>query len=102
MSHLLVFEFPTAGPFGTEAVQAYRALAEDIAGEKGLVFKVWTEDAETGIAGGVYLFETKGDADRYLAFHSARLAGYGVTDIEARSYGVNDGLSALTGVPQRA
>jgi hypothetical protein len=101
MAHLLVFEFPSAGPFGTEAVAAFGELARDISGEKGLVFKVWTEDAETGIAGGAYLFETKEDADRYLAFHSERLRGYGVTDIEVRSYGVNDGLSALTGIPPR-
>jgi hypothetical protein len=101
MAHLLVFEFPSAGPFGAEAVAAFGELARDISGEKGLVFKVWTEDAETGIAGGAYLFETKEDADRYLAFHSERLRGYGVTDIEVRSYGVNDGLSALTGIPPR-
>ena len=101
MAHLLVFEFPSAGPFGSEAVAAFSDLAHDIAGEKGLVFKVWTEDAETGIAGGAYLFETKADADRYLAFHSERLRGYGVTDIDVRSYGVNDGLSALTGIPPR-
>ena len=101
MAHLLVFEFPSAGPFGAEAVAAFGELARDIAGEKGLVFKVWTEDADTGITGGAYLFETKEDADRYLAFHSERLRGHGVTDIEVRSYGVNDGLSALTGIPPR-
>jgi hypothetical protein len=101
MAHLLVFEFPSAGPFGAEAVAAFGDLARDIASEKGLVFKVWTEDAGTGIAGGAYLFETKEDADRYLAFHTERLQGYGVTDIDARSYGVNDGLSAITGIPPR-
>ena len=51
--------------------------------------------------GGAYLFETKEDADRYLAFHSERLRSVGVTDIDARSYGVNDGLSAITGIPPR-
>jgi len=101
MAHLLVFEFPSQGPFGADAVAAFGDLARDIAGEDGLVFKVWTEDAETGIAGGAYLFETKEDADRYLAFHTQRLQGYGVTDIDARSYGVNDGLSAITGIPLR-
>ncbi|MFK4834779.1 monooxygenase [Microbacterium sp. ZW T2_14] len=101
MAHLLVFEFPSPGPFGAEAVAAFSELAHDIAGEKGLVFKVWTEDPETGVAGGAYLFETKEDADRYLAFHSERLRSVGVTDIDARSYGVNDGLSAITGIPPR-
>ena len=101
MAHLLIFEFPSKGPFGPDAVAAFGDLARDIAGEEGLVFKVWTEDAETGIAGGAYLFETKTDAERYLAFHSERLRGFGVTDIDVRSYGVNDGLSALTGIPPR-
>ncbi|WP_203582085.1 monooxygenase [Microbacterium hibisci] len=101
MAHLLVFEFPSPGPYGDEAVAAFGDLARDIAGEQGLVFKVWTEDPGTGIAGGAYLFETKADAERYLAFHTERLNGFGVTDIDARSYPVNDGLSAITGIPPR-
>lgn len=96
MATLLVFEFPSAGPFGADAVAAYRELAEHIAQEHGLVWKLWTEDATRGVAGGVYLFDNAADAERYTAFHSARLAGFGITGIDARSYDVNDGLSAIT------
>ncbi len=96
MATLLVFEFPSDGPFGAEAVEAYRGLAEHIANEEGLRWKVWTEHAERRVAGGVYLFETEADAERYTAFHTERLAGFGITGIDARSYDVNVGLSELT------
>jgi len=96
MATLLVFEFPSDGPYGEEAVEAYRELAEHISGEHGLVWKVWTENPATAVAGGVYLFDNADDAARYTAFHSERLAGFGITGIDARSYDVNEGLSAIT------
>jgi hypothetical protein len=96
MATILVFEFPSAGPFGAEAAEAYRGLAEDIAGEPGLRWKVWTEHQERGVAGGVYLFDTAADAERYTAFHTERLRGFGITDIDARSFETNDALSEIT------
>lgn len=56
---LLQIDFPTAGPFGTEMSEQLAALAESIAGEPGLVWKIWTESADTGEAGGIYLFEDR-------------------------------------------
>ena len=53
MTQLLVFEFPSTGPFGAEAETAYADLAKDIAGQEGLSWKVWTEDPQRGGAGGV-------------------------------------------------
>lgn len=96
MATLLVFEFPSDGPYGAEAVAAYRELAEHIAQEDGLVWKVWTENPERAVAGGVYLFDNQDDAQRYTAFHSERLAGFGITNIEARSYDVNPELTGIT------
>lgn len=96
MATLLVFEFPSDGPYGDEAVEAYRGLAEHIAQEHGLAWKVWTENPGNAVAGGVYLFDNAEDAARYTAFHSERLAGFGITGIDARSYEVNEGLSAIT------
>lgn len=96
MATLLVFEFPSDGPYGAEAATAYRELAEHISAEHGLRWKVWTENPPRKVAGGVYLFETAADAERYTAFHSERLAGFGITGIEARSYDVNEPLSVIT------
>jgi hypothetical protein len=44
----------------------------------------------------VYLFDNAEDAARYTAFHTERLAGFGITQIDARSFDVNQGLSAIT------
>ncbi|GCD18508.1 monooxygenase [Cellulomonas algicola] len=99
MAHLLFFDFPTDGPVGDEAVTTFGDLAADIAAEDGLLWKVWTEDAEAGTAGGAYLFTDRASAERYLAKHTARLAGFGITDVTTFSTPVNAGLSAITHAP---
>lgn len=95
MTTLLVFEFPSTGPFGAEAEAAYADLATDIAGQDGLIWKVWTEDPQRQVAGGVYLFADEASAQVYVEKHTARLAGFGITDITATSYEVNEGLSRI-------
>ncbi|ALP49133.1 monooxygenase [Corynebacterium glutamicum] len=95
MTTLLVFEFPSTGPFGAEAEAAYTELATDIAGQDGLIWKVWTEDSQRDVAGGVYLFADEASAQAYVKKHTARLAGFGITDITATSYAVNEGLSRI-------
>lgn len=96
MSTLLVFEFPFAGPWGEEAAVALNGLALDIAGEPDLLWKVWTEAPERGVAGGVYLFRTEEAAQAYTAKHSARLAQFGITGIDTRSFSVNEALTSVT------
>lgn len=95
MSTLLVVEFPSTGPYGAEAATAYADLAADIATESDLVWKVWTEDAERRVAGGVYLFRSAEGAAAYVEKHTARLGGFGITDITVTTYDVNEGLSAV-------
>ncbi|WP_394282068.1 monooxygenase [Corynebacterium sp.] len=95
MNTIVVFEFPSTGPFGKEAEEAYADLAKDIATEKDLVWKVWTEDPSREVAGGIYLFTSEEAADTYIEKHSARLGGFGITNISAVKYQVNDGLSAV-------
>lgn len=95
MTQLLVFEFPSPGPFGTEAEAAYADLAADIATEEGLIWKVWTEDPRRQVAGGVYLFRDADSAAAYVEKHSARLAGFGITDISVTATEVNEGLSRI-------
>ncbi len=95
MATLLVFEFPSTGPFGAEALEGYRDLATEIAGEEGLVWKVWTEDPARQVAGGVYLFTGEALADAYVAKHTARLEGFGITGVSAVKYEVNEGLSEI-------
>ena len=87
-------EFESAGPFGAEATEKYAGLAADIATEEGLISKTWIEAPERGRSGGVYLFETAADAQRYAAKHTKRLAGFGITGITSTLWGVNAALSA--------
>lgn len=96
MTTLLVFEFPFSGPWGEEMAGALMGLAEDIAGEPGLIWKVWTEAPDRAVAGGAYLFETEAAARAYAAKHAARLEEFGVTGIDIRSFSVNETLSAVT------
>lgn len=71
-------------------------LAADISAEGGLLWKVWTEQPEASTAGGVYLFEDAESAARYVEKHRARLAGFGITDITAKEFVVNEALSVTT------
>jgi len=96
MTTLVIFEFPFSGPWGDEMAGAMQGLATEIADEPGLIWKVWTEAPERSVAGGAYLFDSEAAADAYTKKHSARLAALGITDIDVRSFGVNEPLSVVT------
>ena len=95
---VLVFDFPNRA-FGPDRTEALKPLAEDIAGQPGLLWKIWTEAPAEGRAGGVYLFETRAAAEAYHAVHAKRLAARGVTGIEATYRGVNETLSRIDRAP---
>jgi len=99
MATLLQFDFPFQGPFGAEMTQALDGLARSIAEEPGLLWKIWTENASEGLAGGIYLFATPETAAAYAKKHGERLAGFGITGIRAKIFDVNEGLSRLTRAP---
>jgi hypothetical protein len=91
---VLIFDFPN-GAFGADRTEALKPLAEDIAGQHGLLWKIWTEEPDAKRAGGVYLFESRAAAEAYHAMHAKRLASRGVTGIEATYRGVNEVLSRI-------
>lgn len=96
MNVLLQIDFPYNGPFGAEMAAAFSPLAESIAQERGLLWKIWTENSETNEAGGIYLFEDKPSAETYLKMHTARLESFGVQGIRSKLFSVNEPLSHLT------
>jgi hypothetical protein len=96
MASLLHFEFPYSGPFGEDSVQDKKELAQSIAQVPGLIWKIWIESEETGMAGGTYLFADSSSAQAYLDMHKARLAQFGVSDVKASFFEVNEGLSNIT------
>ncbi|MCA1970544.1 MAG: monooxygenase [Rhizobium sp.] len=99
MTTLLQFDFPFDGPFGAEMTAALAGLAQDIAAEEGLIWKLWTENEAERRAGGIYLFADAAAAERYADKHKARLEGFGVGGIVARSFAINADLSAITRAP---
>ncbi len=96
MSYLLQMDFPYSGPFGNEFFEQMKELAQDIATEKGLVYKLWTENEETHEAGGIYVFDNLKDANRYLIKHTERLESFGFTGIRAKTFTINEALSQIT------
>ena len=65
---LLQIDFDYAGPWGADLAAAATAggLAADIAAEPGLLWKIWTENRDEGVAGGWYVFAERAQAEAYL------------------------------------
>ncbi|MES1965411.1 monooxygenase [Psychrobacter sp. AH5] len=96
MKYLLQMDFPYTGPFGDAFFEQMQDLAKDIATEDGLVYKLWTENEETQEAGGIYVFDNLADANRYQAKHTERLQSFGFSGIRAKTFIINEELSAIT------
>lgn len=95
MAKLLQIDFPFAGTFGADMAAALRKLAESIATEPGLILKIWTENAASRQAGGIYLFQGQASAEACLSEHTARLAGFGIEGIRALIFGIDPELTRI-------
>lgn len=95
MAVLVQVNFPLQGPWGEEMAEAFKGLAESINAEPGFIWKVWIEDQAAGRSGGIYLFETREQAEAYVEMHTERLAGFGITDVSATYSDVNETLTRL-------
>ena len=96
---ILQVDFPTTGPFGAEMSEMMKGLAESIANEPGLIWKLWTENAETGEAGGIYCFESLETLNAYKDMHAARLTAMGVTGLRFKIFDPNIPLSKIHRFP---
>lgn len=99
MAILVQVNFPYAGPWGDEMSEQMAGLAASINEEPGFLAKYWIENQAAGESGGIYLFETLEDAEAYVAMHTERLAGFGITGLTARYFDVNEPLSTLNHAP---
>ncbi|GAB3199201.1 monooxygenase [Nocardioides hungaricus] len=96
---LLQVDFPSEGPFGAESAVLHSGLAHSISDEPGFLWKIWTESPETSEGGGIYLFSSREDAQRYLEMHTRRLIGLGFRDIRGRIFSVNMPLTEINNGP---
>lgn len=101
MTKLLQVDFDFTGPFGQEMTNAMSGLAESINNEPGLIWKIWTENKEAKVAGGIYLFKDETSATTYLKMHSARLKEMGIKEVRGQIFDVNTSLSAINKSPIR-
>ncbi|MGC3871863.1 monooxygenase [Halomonas sp. GXIMD04776] len=99
MAVVLQIHFPFQGPFGEEMAEAMQALAHSINDEPGFRWKLWTEDSAAQLAGGVYLFDTRDQAESYLEKHSQRLKEMDIDGIQAWVFEVNEALSTINRGP---
>ncbi|WP_419887131.1 monooxygenase [Neobacillus niacini] len=99
MAFVLQVDFKMNGPFGDEMATEFSGLAHSINEEEGFIWKIWTESPETNVAGGIYIFETKETAENYLDMHSKRLAGFGITEVNANILSINSKLTEITNGP---
>jgi len=97
--YLLQVDFKMEGPFGEEMANSFQDLAKSINDEEGVIWKIWTENEETKEAGGIYLFQTKETAEKYLAMHTARLTSFGIQGIRGKIFKVNEVLSQINHAP---
>lgn len=97
--YLLQVDFKMEGPFGEEMANSFQDLAKSINDEEGVIWKIWTENEETKEAGGIYLFQTKETAEKYLAMHTARLTSFGIQGIRGKIFKVNEVLSEINHAP---
>lgn len=95
MNYLLQVDFPYQGPWAEEMSSSLRELAESIANEPGLIWKIWTENQAAGEAGGIYLFQDIPSAQAYLAMHRQRLMSFGVPVVNGKIFAVNQALSLI-------
>ncbi len=98
--YLMQLDFKTDGPFKVLMTQSFRELAEDIAQQEGLLWKIWTENEDEKRAGGWYAFESHTALMSYKDMHAQRLENFGITDIRCQIFEANVPLSAITHFPE--
>lgn len=99
MATLVQFDFPFPGPFGAALAAAVSELAQSIRNEPGLRWKIWTENAETKEAGGIYVFDDPSTAQAYVRKHSERLKSLGIASFNVKMFDINEGLTRITNGP---
>jgi hypothetical protein len=80
---------------GSNLTESAKGLAESINNEPGFISKIWIENQETGRSGGIYLFDTMNNAEKYVQMHSKRVVEIGATKIECEYFEVNEPLSRI-------
>ncbi|PSM52573.1 putative monooxygenase YdhR [Campylobacter blaseri] len=94
---ILQMYFDYNGGYGNDMYNQTKELAESITKEPGFLWKIWTENKEKKIAGGIYAFDTKENAEKYLKMHTKRIEEFGIgSNFRFEFFNVNKKLSEIT------
>lgn len=88
-----------AGELDAEMQKRMRQLAESIAEEPGVLWKIWTYEDGTNHIGSTYLFKDIEHLHQYRAMHIKRLNDLGITDITDHVFDIMEDLSRITKAP---
>lgn len=97
--YLVQTDFSHQGPWGSEMASAYAELAHEFAKEKGLLWKIWTENPQAQAAGGIFVFGDAANAERFLVEHEARLKNGGFQGATCKLFAINEELSRIDRAP---
>ncbi|UWQ81523.1 monooxygenase (plasmid) [Leisingera sp. S132] len=87
------------GPVTEEFLQGAKQLAESIAQEPGVVWKIWTHEAGTNHFGSTYLFKSLEHLEAYKAMHIPRLNAIGIEVVSDHVFDVMEELSQINRAP---
>ncbi len=87
------------GPITEEFMDGNRMLAESIAEEPGVLWKIWTHETGTNHFGSTYLFKDLEHLEKYKAMHIKRLNAIGITDITDHVFDILEDLSRMNRAP---
>ncbi|WP_106795117.1 monooxygenase [Aquimarina sp. Aq78] len=87
------------GPVTQEFMEGNKQLAESIAEEEGVVWKIWTYEEGTDHYGSTYLFKNLDYLKKYREMHIKRLNAIGITDITDHIFDIFEDLSKIDNAP---
>ncbi len=87
------------GPITEEFMDGNRMLAESIAEEPGVLWKIWTHETGTNHFGSTYLFKDLEHLEKYKAMHIKRLNAIGITNTTDHVFDILEELSRLNRAP---
>ena len=99
MAVIMYVDFPHIGVWGKEMANQMQELAQSITKEPGFIWKFWTESKKEEMAGGVYMFDSRENAEQYFKMHSERLRKFGYSDIRGKVFEINEELSTIGKAP---
>ncbi|CZE47248.1 monooxygenase [Campylobacter geochelonis] len=100
---ILQVDFDYKGGYDEDMFKECENLAKSIACEPGFMWKIWTQNKEKNTSGGIYAFESKDDAQKYIKMHLSRLEKSGLaSNFRYEIFETNEKLSAITNFPPKS